>query len=99
MPFLESTFEDRPITARWGPSVVHAGVDTHCATWAMLVAKGHTPAKTFVRFDGRAATLYQGAIASVQTNRDGVFVGRHPSGVPVVLIENWTYLDDTSGVT
>ena len=97
-PFLESMFENRPIIARWGPSVVHIGPDSRHVAWAMLVGKGQTPVKSFVWSDGRAGVFYQKSIGSVQTNRDGVFVGRHPIGVPIVVIEDWTYLDDTSDV-
>jgi len=97
-PFLESRFEDRPIIARWGPAVVHIADSTRHVDWAILVAKGDTPAQTFVWSD-RPWEVRSRSVAKVQANRHGVFVGRHPMGVPLALIEDWTYEDDTSGVT
>ena len=70
-PFLESTFEGRPIIARWGPSLVHIADSTRHVDWAMLVAKGDTPAKTFV-WSEWPWDLKTRSVAKVQANRDGV---------------------------
>jgi hypothetical protein len=97
-PFLDSTFQGRPIIARWGPSLLHIADSTRHVDWAMLVHKGDTPAKTLV-WSEQPWDLKTRSVAKIQANSDGVFVGRHPIGVPLVLIEDWTYDDDTSGVT
>jgi hypothetical protein len=97
-PFIESTFDGRPIIARWGPSLVHIADSTRHVDWAMLVDKRDTPAKTLV-WSEAPWDLKTRSVSTVQANRDGVFVARHPIGVPIVVIEDWTYQDDQSGVT
>lgn len=97
-PFLESTYEGRPIIDRWGPSVLHIAVDTQHITWACLVDKGNGSTWRSLIWATDVDYVKERSIASIQANKNGVFVGRHPQGVPLVVIEDWTYQDDVSGV-
>jgi len=90
-PFLASTFDGRPILQRWGPALIHIAESTRRVDWAMLIDKGDcAPVKTLV-WSEEPGDVKGRSVASVQANRDGVFVARHPQGVPLVVIEDWTH--------
>jgi hypothetical protein len=94
LPFLESTFEGRPIIDRRGPAVVYI----RHVDWAFLVDKGGGEKwRTLVWSQGRL-DIKTRSLASIQSNKNGVFVGRHPVGVPLVVVEDWTDQDDVTGV-
>ena len=90
-PFLASVFDGRPITHRWGPALLHIAESTRHVDWAMLVDKHDSaPSKTLV-WSEEPGDVKGRSVASVQANRGGVFVARHPQGVPLIVIEDWTH--------
>ena len=98
-PFFASTYEGRPITRRWGPSLLHIDEFVGHIQWAMLTDRDKQTKWRTLLWGDESGFVYGRSIASVQTDKSGVFVGRHPTGVSFVLIEDWTHLDDVTGTT